>query len=71
MDEATIKRSFRTAYDFVISHQHPQHTSEYFTSVLDDFKKIRSSGKSNILLECLLVGVYEYLEREAKEEAIE
>lgn len=69
MDEAAIKQAFRVAYDFVVSHRHPEFTGEYFTGVLDEYRAIRESGQYNVLLECLLMGIYEYLERAAKREA--
>lgn len=69
MDEATIKQSFRIAYDFVMNHQHPQFNVDYFMSVLEEIKGIHQSDRYNILLESLLLGVYEYLAKEAKEES--
>lgn len=69
MDEITIRQSFRIAYDFVMSHQHPEFTAEYFMNVLEEYKKIHESDRYNILLECLLMGIYEYLAKQAKEES--
>lgn len=67
MDEPEIKRAFRVAYDFVVSHQHPQFTGEYFAGILDEYREIRKSGDRNVLLECLLMGIYEYLGWKAKD----
>ena len=68
MDEMTIKQSFRIAYEFVMKHQHPQFNVEYFMGVLEEMKKIHQSDIYNVLLECLLMGIYEYLAKQAKEE---
>ena len=68
MDEEAIKQAFRIAYDFVISHQHPRFTGEYFMGILEEYRVIRESGRYNVLLECLLMGIYEYLGREANGE---
>ena len=69
MDEKMRKHAFRVVYDFVESHQHPQDTHEYFDGVLHDIQKMRSDNPGNELLDCLMIGVYEYLMREAKKEA--
>ena len=68
MDEMTIKQSFRIAYEFVMKHQHSQFNVEYFMGVLEEMKKIHQSDRYNVLLECLLMGIYEYLAKQAKEE---
>ena len=69
MDDAMRKQAFRIAYEFVEKHQHPQFTADYFMDVLNEFKEIRDANRYNLLLDCLLMGVYEYLAKEAKEEA--
>ena len=61
-----IKRAFRIAYDFVLSHQHPAFDADYFVGVLAEFDQIRAENQGNVLLDCLLMGIYDYLEKEAK-----
>lgn len=68
MDEIKIKQTFRILYNFVMHHQHPQFTVEYFGDVLDEMKELHSADRYNILLECLLAGVYDYLAKQAKKE---
>ena len=69
MNEMMIKQAFRIAYDIVMKHQHPEFNVDYFMKVLDEFKEIRAANRDNLLLDCLLMGIYEYLAKEAKEEA--
>lgn len=69
MDEIQIKQTFRTVYDFVIKHQHPEFTADYFMNVLEEIKQIHELDRYNILLESLMLGVYEYLAKTAKEES--
>lgn len=69
MDEIMIKQAFRIAYDIVMKHQHPEFNVDYFMGVLEEFKEIRAANRDNLLLNCLLMGIYEYLAKEAKDEA--
>ena len=68
MTEDEVKKAFRVAYDFVRSHQHPQHSGEYFRITVDEIMVALNQNKGNILLENLMTGVYMYLEKVAMEE---
>ena len=68
MTESDRKNAFRIAYDFMGRHQPVEFTGEYFTNALDDIRKLRANNKDNVLLEHLLIGIYEYFVRISKEE---
>ena len=69
MDEKMQKQAFRVVYDYVSSHQHPLDTHEYFMKVCDEIQELRKQYPDNQLLDCLMIGVYEYLVQTAKREA--
>lgn len=68
MTESDRKNAFRIAYDFMERHLPVKFTGEYFADALDDIRKLRANNKDNVLLEHLLVGIYEYFVRISKEE---
>ena len=67
MTESEVKKAFRIAYDFVESHQNPEFSKEYFSGVVGEIVDHCNNNKDNVLLECLMSGVYLYLSRAAKE----
>ena len=67
MDDKKIKQAFRVAYDFVDKHRDPKFSTDYFSGILAEFNELRAATGENMLLDCLLTGVYEYLAKVAKE----
>lgn len=66
ISEADKKAAFRIAYDVLTARANPEFTAEYFEGVHREFNTLVGQHKENRLLPRLLLGVYEYLEEEAK-----
>ena len=66
VNEEEKKIAFRIAYNVLTARKDPEFTAEYFEGVFKEFNKLVAENKGNGLLPYLLLGVYEYLEKEAK-----
>lgn len=66
VSETEKKTAFRIAYDAITARKEPQFTAEYFDGVTSEFTSLIEANKGNRLLPCLLIGVYKYLEEEAR-----
>lgn len=69
VNEADMKNAFRIAYRVVSLRDMPEFTTAYFMGVTDEFVRLVSENKENNLLRHLLVGIYGYLEEEARKKA--
>lgn len=66
ISDADKKAAFRIAYDVLSARKEPEFTAEYFDGVFREFNTLVESNKGNRLLPRLLLGVYEYLDEEAR-----
>lgn len=60
------KRAFRVAFDFLNAHFPPFHASDWWDMTANDLGKIGRENEDNTLLVELIIGVYNYLEKEEK-----
>lgn len=60
------KRAFRVAFDFLNAHFPPFHATDWWDMTANDLGKIGRENEDNTLLVELIIGVYNYLEKEEK-----
>lgn len=63
---ARHKRAFRVAFDFLNAHFPPLHATDWWDMTANDLAKIGRENEDNPLLVELIIGIYNYLEKEEK-----
>lgn len=63
-------QAFRLAYDKLYQYYPPENTAEFAKMVLDDFRQQYVASGEDQLVKSLLYGVYDYLDRVARQTAM-
>ena len=66
LNQDQVKHAFRVAFDMFAKYYPPKDDADYFTEVMNEIDHLTRSDPDNLLVQYLLMGVYEFFNTEAK-----